>query len=95
VLFINADAEYLAARGQNYLLPEHVEKIASTYEPVDGLSAAWMLASTSNNGERFETLVGTRVVRSKCIVRPGLGHELRFLVVGASQMVSKGAAAKT
>ncbi|ESY55396.1 MULTISPECIES: class I SAM-dependent DNA methyltransferase [unclassified Mesorhizobium] len=32
VLFINADAEYFAGRAQNYLLPEHVEKIASTYE---------------------------------------------------------------
>jgi type I restriction enzyme M protein len=32
VLFINADAEYHAGRAQNYLRPEHVEKIVSTYE---------------------------------------------------------------
>ncbi len=32
VLFINADAEYYAGRAQNYLLPEHVEKIVSTFE---------------------------------------------------------------
>jgi type I restriction enzyme M protein len=32
VLFINADAEYLAGRAQNYLRPEHIEKIASTFE---------------------------------------------------------------
>lgn len=32
VLFINADAEYHAGRAQNYLKPEHVEKIASTFE---------------------------------------------------------------
>ena len=32
VLFINADAEYHAGRAQNYLRPEHVEKIASAYE---------------------------------------------------------------
>lgn len=32
ILFINADAEFHAGRAQNYLLPEHVEKIASTYE---------------------------------------------------------------
>jgi len=31
VLFINADAEYSAGRAQNYLLPEHVEKIVSAY----------------------------------------------------------------
>ncbi|MCI0337402.1 MAG: type I restriction-modification system subunit M [Acidobacteria bacterium] len=31
-LFINADAEFYAGRAQNYLRPEHVEKIASTFE---------------------------------------------------------------
>ena len=32
VLFINADAEYHAGRAQNYLRPEHIEKIVSTFE---------------------------------------------------------------
>lgn len=32
VLFINADAEFFAGRAQNYLRPEHVEKVVSTYE---------------------------------------------------------------
>ena len=32
VLFINADAEFYDGRAQNYLLPEHIEKIASTFE---------------------------------------------------------------
>jgi type I restriction enzyme M protein len=32
VLFINADAEYLAGRAQNYLRPEDIEKIASTFQ---------------------------------------------------------------
>lgn len=32
VLFINADAEFDAGRAQNYLLPEHIEKIVSTFE---------------------------------------------------------------
>ncbi len=32
VLFINADAEYQAGRAQNYLRPEDIEKICSTYE---------------------------------------------------------------
>jgi type I restriction enzyme M protein len=31
VLFINADADFSAGRAQNYLLPEHVEKIVSAY----------------------------------------------------------------
>ncbi|MGX4657375.1 N-6 DNA methylase [Micromonospora sp. SCSIO 07396] len=32
VLFINADHEYSAGRAQNYLLPEHIEKIVYAYE---------------------------------------------------------------
>lgn len=32
ILFINADAEFHAGRAQNYLRPEHIEKIASTFE---------------------------------------------------------------
>ncbi len=32
ILFINADAEFYAGRAQNYLRPEHIEKIASTFE---------------------------------------------------------------
>ena len=31
VLFINADAEFSPGRAQNYLLPEHIEKIVSAY----------------------------------------------------------------
>jgi type I restriction enzyme M protein len=31
VLFINADAEYREGRAQNYLMPEHIEKIATTF----------------------------------------------------------------
>jgi type I restriction enzyme M protein len=31
ILFINADAEFSAGRAQNYLLPEHAEKIVSAY----------------------------------------------------------------
>ncbi len=32
VLFVNADAEYLAGRAQNHLRPEDIEKIVSTFE---------------------------------------------------------------
>ena len=42
VLFINADREFEAGRAQNYLRPEHIEKIASTFrafEAIDGYSA--------------------------------------------------------
>jgi type I restriction enzyme M protein len=39
ILFINADAEYHAGRAQNYLLPEHVEKIVSTFERFDDVDS--------------------------------------------------------
>ncbi|MDK1313941.1 type I restriction-modification system subunit M [Pseudoalteromonas ardens] len=32
VLFINADKEYFEGRAQNYLMPEHIERIASAFE---------------------------------------------------------------
>ncbi|MGQ9371716.1 N-6 DNA methylase [Azospirillum sp. ST 5-10] len=42
VLFINADREYFEGRGQNHLLPEHIEKIATIFDEfraVPGFSA--------------------------------------------------------
>ena len=39
VLFINADAEFHAGRAQNYLRPEHIEKIASTFERFEDVPA--------------------------------------------------------
>ncbi len=42
VLFINADREYFEGRAQNYLLPEHIEKIVTTFDEfraIDGFSA--------------------------------------------------------
>lgn len=41
VLFINADREFFEGRAQNYLLPEHIEKIVTTFDEfkkVDGFS---------------------------------------------------------
>lgn len=32
ILFINADREFYEGRAQNFLLPEHIDKIAATYE---------------------------------------------------------------
>jgi len=39
VLFINADAEFHAGRAQNYLKPEHVEKIVSTFDRYENVPA--------------------------------------------------------
>jgi type I restriction enzyme M protein len=39
VLFINADREYYEGRAQNHLLPEHIEKIVSTFDGFDEVPA--------------------------------------------------------
>ncbi|SFH23762.1 type I restriction enzyme M protein [Nitrosospira sp. Nsp14] len=42
VFFINADREFFEGRAQNYLLPEHIEKIVTTFDEfraIDGFSA--------------------------------------------------------
>jgi type I restriction enzyme M protein len=39
ILFINADAEFHAGRAQNYLRPEHVEKIVSTFDRFEDIPA--------------------------------------------------------
>jgi type I restriction enzyme M protein len=52
VLFINADAEFHAGRAQNYLRPEHVEKIVSIYHAfgdVPGYAAVVPLEEIQSN----------------------------------------------
>ncbi|HVO25080.1 MAG TPA: class I SAM-dependent DNA methyltransferase [Candidatus Margulisiibacteriota bacterium] len=39
ILFMNADAEFYAGRAQNYLRPEHIEKIASTFDRFEDVPA--------------------------------------------------------
>jgi type I restriction enzyme M protein len=52
VLFINADREYFEGRAQNYLLPEHIEKIVNTFDlfaDVPGFSALVDIATLRDN----------------------------------------------
>src|SRR5690606_15704201 len=52
VLFINADREYFEGRAQNFLLPEHIEKIATAYNEfrgIDGLSDVVDIATLREN----------------------------------------------
>ena len=52
VLFINADREYFEGRAQNYLWPEHVEKIVNTfdeYRAIDGFSTLVSNATLRDN----------------------------------------------
>lgn len=53
VLFINADREFFEGRAQNYLLPEHIEKIVTTFDEfraIDGFSAIVDNATLQANG---------------------------------------------
>lgn len=53
VLFINADLEYFEGRAQNYLLPEHIEKIVTTFDEfraIEGFSAIVDNATLKENG---------------------------------------------
>ncbi len=52
VLFINADREYFEGRAQNYLLPEHIEKISTAFDEfrrIDGLSDVVDIATLRAN----------------------------------------------
>jgi len=52
VLFINADREYFEGRAQNYLLPEHIEKITTAFDEfrrIDGLSDLVDIATLRTN----------------------------------------------
>lgn len=51
VLFINADAEYHAGRAQNYLKPEHLEKIVSTFERFEDVPAYAEVVSVATLAE--------------------------------------------
>ncbi|AXK32958.1 SAM-dependent DNA methyltransferase [Streptomyces armeniacus] len=56
VLFINADREYHSERAQNFLLPEHVEKIVSTFhafKSVEGFAKVVDRADITENGHNF------------------------------------------
>lgn len=53
VLFINADREFFEGRAQNYLLPEHIEKIVTTFDEfraIPGFSAIVDNATLKENG---------------------------------------------
>ncbi|MCX9157800.1 type I restriction-modification system subunit M [Niveibacterium sp. 24ML] len=53
VLFINADREFFEGRAQNHLLPEHIEKIVTTFDDfraIPGFSAIVDNATLKENG---------------------------------------------
>jgi type I restriction enzyme M protein len=81
VLFINADAEYLAGRAQNYLRPEHVEKIVSTferYEDVPEYARVVTLAEIASEENDFNLNIRRYVDNSP----PPEPHDVRAHLLG-------------
>ncbi|HEX8822872.1 MAG TPA: class I SAM-dependent DNA methyltransferase [Archangium sp.] len=56
VLFINADREFYEGRAQNHLLPEHIEKIVSTWEAFKDVPGFARVASREELRENGDNL---------------------------------------
>jgi type I restriction enzyme M protein len=56
ILFINADREYFEGRAQNYLYPEHIEKIVSTWEAFEDVPAFARVVSRDDLRENDDNL---------------------------------------
>ena len=81
VLFINADAEFHAGRAQNYLRPEHVEKIVSTFdrfEDVPGYARRVPLAEIGDPANDFNLNIRRYVDNSP----PPEPHDVRAHLLG-------------
>lgn len=81
VLFINADAEYFDGRAQNCLLPEHIEKIASTferYQDIPGYACRVSLDEIADDTNDFNLNVRRYVDNSP----PPEPHDVRAHLVG-------------
>jgi len=87
VLFINADREYFEGRAQNYLLPEHIEKIVNTYDEfraVPAFSAIVDLATLKANGYNLN------IRRYADNAPPPEPHDVRAHLVGGVPMAEVG-----
>src|SRR5438093_13472324 len=81
VLFINADAEYHAGRAQNYLRPEHIEKIVSTFdrfEDVPGYARRVSLEEIGNLANDWNLNIRRYVDNSP----PPAPHDVRAHLLG-------------
>jgi type I restriction enzyme M protein len=81
VLFINADAEFHAGRAQNYLRPEHVEKIVSTfdrYQDISGYARVVPLNEIASEANDFNLNIRRYVDNSP----PPEPHDVRAHLLG-------------
>jgi type I restriction enzyme M protein len=86
LLFINADAEYYSGRAQNYLRPEHVEKIVSTferYEDVTGYARRVSVSEISDASNDWSLNIRRYVDNSP----PPESHDVRAHLFGGVPVI--------
>jgi type I restriction enzyme M protein len=89
VLFINADREFFEGRAQNHLLPEHIEKIVTTFDEfraIDSFSAIVDNATLKDNAYNLN------IRRYADNAPPPEPHDVRAHLVGGipkSEVVAK------
>jgi type I restriction enzyme M protein len=79
VLFINADREYQEGRAQNYLLPEHIEKIVSAYERYEEVPG---FAALVSRGELADNDYNLNIRRYADNAPPLEPHDVRAHLIG-------------
>lgn len=79
ILFINADREYFEGRAQNFLLPEHIEKIVTTFEEFRAIPGFSAIVDTKTLDENDWNL---NIRRYADNAPPPEPHDVRAHLVG-------------
>ena len=79
VLFINADREFLEGRAQNHLLPEHIEKIVTTF---DEFRAIDVFSTIVDNATLKDNAYNLNIRRYADNAPPPEPHDVRAHLVG-------------
>jgi type I restriction enzyme M protein len=91
VLFINADSEYFEGRAQNHLLPEHIEKIVTTF---DAFGAVPGFSAIVDNATLRDNDYNLNIRRYADNAAPPEPHDVRAHLVGGvprAEVEAKGA----
>lgn len=79
VLFINADAEFRAGRAQNYLDPEHIQRVVSTYRSFQEIPG---FASVVTHDDLKENDYNLNIRRYADNAPPAEPHDVRAHILG-------------
>jgi type I restriction enzyme M protein len=79
VLFINADAEFWSGRAQNYLLPEHADKIVTAYRAFADIPG---YATVVNHAELLTNDISLNIRRYADNTPPLEHHDVRAHLLG-------------